>query len=40
MGFFGIDESTVDYLRGTGRSPEQCEIVEAYYRAQGLWGIP
>ena len=40
MGFFGIDEATVDYLRGTGRSPEQCEIVEAYYRAQGLWGIP
>jgi len=40
MGFFGIDEATVDYLRGTGRSADQCEIVEAYYRAQGLWGIP
>ncbi|MFN0125431.1 MAG: aconitate hydratase [Verrucomicrobiales bacterium] len=40
MGFFGIDEATIDYLRGTGRTPEQCELVEAYYRAQGLWGIP
>jgi len=40
MGFFGIDEATVDYLRGTGRTADQCELVEAYYRAQGLWGIP
>ena len=40
MGFFGIDEATVEYLRGTGRSEELCETVEAYYKAQGLWGIP
>ncbi|MFN5960856.1 MAG: aconitate hydratase, partial [Verrucomicrobiota bacterium] len=40
MGFFGIDEATIAYLRGTGRSDEQCEIVEAYYKAQNLWGIP
>ena len=40
MGFFGIDEATVEYLRGTGRTAEQCQLVEAYYRAQGLWGIP
>ena len=38
MGFFAIDEKTVDYLRETGRSDEQCELVEAYCRAQGLWG--
>jgi aconitate hydratase len=40
MGFFGIDEETVAYLRGTGRSEELCQTVENYYQAQGLWGIP
>jgi aconitate hydratase len=38
MGFFAIDEKTIDYLRETGRSDEQCELVEAYCKAQGLWG--
>jgi aconitate hydratase len=40
MGFFGIDEETVAYLRGTGRSEELCKTVENYYKAQGMWGIP
>ncbi len=40
MGFFGIDHITVEYLAATGRSPENCEVVEAYFQAQGLWGIP
>ncbi len=40
MGFFGIDEVTVDYLRGTGRAEVLCQTVENYYKAQGLWGIP
>jgi aconitate hydratase len=40
MGFFGIDEETVAYLRGTGRSDEHCKAFENYYKAQGLWGIP
>src|SRR4051794_1462656 len=34
---FPIDQETIRYLRFTGRSQEQCEIVEAYARAQGLW---
>ncbi|HEX6020954.1 MAG TPA: aconitate hydratase [Solirubrobacter sp.] len=34
---FPIDAETIRYLRFTGRSEEQCEIVEAYARAQGLW---
>ncbi|HTT44635.1 MAG TPA: aconitate hydratase AcnA [Thermoplasmata archaeon] len=37
---FPIDEATVAYLRGTGRSPELVARVEAYARAQGLWGSP
>ena len=39
MGFFAIDEKTIEYLRETGRSDEQCELVEAYCKAQGLWGF-
>ena len=37
MGFFPIDEKTISYLRETGRSEEQCALVEAYCKAQGLW---
>ena len=40
MGFFPIDEETVAYLRGTGRSEDQCTAFENYFKAQGLWGIP
>jgi aconitate hydratase len=40
MGFFGVDEETLAYLRGTGRSDELCATFESYYKAQGLWGIP
>ncbi len=40
MGFFPIDDETIAYLRGTGRSEELCKTVENYFRAQQLWGIP
>ena len=40
MGFFPVDEKTLDYLRGTGRSKTEIEAVEAYFKAQGLFGIP
>ena len=40
MGFFGVDEETLAYLKGTGRPDELCATFEAYYKAQGLWGIP
>jgi aconitate hydratase len=40
MGYFGVDEKTVAYLRGTGRSDELCQTYENYYKVQGLWGIP
>jgi aconitate hydratase len=39
MGFFAIDEKTIEYLKETGRTDEQCELVEAYCKAQGLWGF-
>src|SRR5919112_597043 len=37
---FPIDDVTVDYLRLTGRSPEQVALVEAYAKEQGLWHDP
>ena len=40
MGFFGIDEETLNYMRGTGRKPELVQEVKDYYTAQGLFGIP
>jgi aconitate hydratase len=40
MGFFPIDAECTNYLRATGRDDKQLALYEAYYRAQGLWGIP
>ena len=40
MGFFPVDEKTVAYFRGTGRTDEEIERFEAYYKAQGLFGMP
>ena len=40
MGFFPIDAECTRYLRATGRDESQVALYEAYYRAQGLWGIP
>jgi aconitate hydratase len=40
LGFFPIDERTVDYFRITGRSEQDIDAVVAYYKAQELFGIP
>ncbi|HZQ61414.1 MAG TPA: aconitate hydratase AcnA [Casimicrobiaceae bacterium] len=40
MGFFPIDEATVDYLRFTGRTEEQLDAFESYFRAQNMFGVP
>ncbi len=36
-GMFYIDEQTIDYLKLTGREPEQVELVETYAKHTGLW---
>ncbi len=36
-GMFAIDSQTLDYLRLTGRSAEQVELVERYAKVAGLW---
>jgi aconitate hydratase len=40
MGFFPIDEKTLDYLRLTGREEASITQVKAYFEAQGMFGIP
>ena len=36
-GFFPIDDETLKYLKLSGRSNHQIELVEKYAKAQGLW---
>ncbi|TKU21901.1 aconitate hydratase AcnA [Citrobacter sp. wls829] len=36
-GFFPIDGVTLEYMRLSGRSEEQVELVESYAKAQGMW---
>ena len=40
MGFFPVDEKTLDYFTGTGRTKAEIEAFEAYFKAQGLFGVP
>ena len=40
MGFFGVDEKTLDYLTATGRTAEHIETVRNYFTAQEMFGIP
>ncbi|WP_421717432.1 aconitate hydratase AcnA [Algiphilus sp.] len=36
-GIFPVDDETLKYLRLTGRSEDQVEMVKAYAKAQGMW---
>src|SRR5574343_678681 len=40
MGFFLVDDKTIAYLAATGRTRPEIEAFEAYFRAQGLFGVP
>ncbi|WP_244816779.1 aconitate hydratase AcnA [Caballeronia sp. Lep1P3] len=40
MGFFPVDEKTIDYFKGTGRTDEEIAAFESYFKAQNLWGVP
>ena len=40
MGFFPVDERTLEYFQGTGRSKAEIEAFEAWFRAQNLFGVP
>ncbi|SFU43679.1 aconitate hydratase [Nitrosospira multiformis] len=40
MGFFPVDDATVEYFRGTGRSEEEVAAFQSYFKAQELYGVP
>jgi aconitate hydratase len=40
MGFFPVDDKTLQFLRNTGRDDRQVAIVEAYCKAQHLFRLP
>jgi aconitate hydratase A / 2-methylisocitrate dehydratase len=37
IGFFPVDDRTLEYLRLSGRSEELIATIEQYYRLQGMW---
>ena len=40
MGFFPVDDKTIEYFVGTGRTTSEIEFFQAYFKAQGLYGVP
>jgi aconitate hydratase len=40
MGYFPVDDRTLDYFRTTGRTPDHVATIENYYKAQGMFGMP
>jgi aconitate hydratase len=40
MGFFPVDDKTIEYFEGTGRTRQEIEAFQAYFKAQGLYGVP
>ena len=40
MGFFPVDDATIDYFKNTGRSDEEITMFQSYFKAQKLYGIP
>src|SRR5574343_365115 len=40
MGFFPVDDATVEYFEGTGRTKDEIAAFAAYFKAQGLYGVP
>ena len=40
MGFFPVDDVTIEYFKGSGRTEEEIAAFAEYFKAQGLYGIP
>jgi aconitate hydratase len=40
MGFFPVDDKTLAYFKGTGRTDAEIEAFANYFKAQGLFGVP
>ncbi|MFZ4760677.1 MAG: aconitate hydratase AcnA, partial [Burkholderiaceae bacterium] len=40
MGFFPVDDKTIDYFEGSGRTSAEIDAFESYFKAQGMFGVP
>jgi len=40
MGFFPVDDKTIEYFVGSGRTDEEVQAFRSYFKAQELYGIP
>ncbi|MFN7220832.1 MAG: aconitate hydratase AcnA [Burkholderiales bacterium] len=40
MGFFPVDDVTVEFMKSTGRTAEEVDAFQSYFMAQCLYGIP
>ncbi len=40
MGFFTVDDQTLEYFTSTGRTQEEITALRNYFEAQGLYGTP
>ncbi|MFM9884248.1 MAG: aconitate hydratase AcnA, partial [Burkholderiales bacterium] len=40
MGFFPVDQATIDFFTSTGRTADEIDALASYFKAQGMFGIP
>ncbi|UGQ44918.1 aconitate hydratase AcnA [Massilia endophytica] len=40
MGFFPVDDATIEYFEGTGRTRAEIDAFAGYFKAQGMYGVP
>ncbi len=40
MGFFPVDDQTIEYFKGTGRSKAEIDAFVSYFKAQKMYGVP
>jgi aconitate hydratase len=40
MGYFPVDDATIAYFEGTGRTGEEIDAFQSYFKAQGMYGTP
>jgi len=40
MGFFPIDDATIAYFEGTGRTTDEIDAFQSYFKAQAMYGTP
>ena len=40
MGFFPVDDKTIDYFKGTGRTTAEIDAFKSWFKSQGMYGVP